>query len=125
MGLQRSARLAAVVINNAQPRPGHGEVGVQFDGLAVMSFGLRQIQSLFVLHIAQSEGAEGFERWVVAWPKGVSSFWIELRDSPSRARMAVATLPMASITWSLSAACACSLAMSSPVAVFCAVSVMM
>ena len=68
---------------------------------------------------ARNASSEG----VVACPKGVSSFLILTRSSPSLPLMAAAALPSASSTCSLSGACACALTISSPVAVFCAVSV--
>ena len=60
---------------------------------------------------------------MVAWPNGVSNFLMLSRSSPSLPRMVAAALPSASSTFSLSGAWACSLTISSPVAVFWAVSV--
>src|SRR5580698_5487444 len=47
---------------------------------------------------------------VVACSKGVSNFWIVLRDSPSLFRISIDTFPSASSTWFWSLACASVLA---------------
>ena len=86
---------------------------------------LGKIETLFVFDVAQCVSSEGFE----GGRGGLAERCVELLDGAERfakpSAHGVAALSSASRTCSLSGDCACSLAMSSPVAVVCAASVMM
>src|SRR6202000_136939 len=118
--------LAGIDRHYAQARVGHGKVRIQFGGTQVVPLCLWNVMCLGVCLIAQRIGAKSLERRGRSLAKGC----IQLLDAvevlaqlPAHRRSRVVhalALPTASSTCSLSGACACSLTISSPVAVFCA-----
>ena len=111
---------ARVQFEHAETGPRHRKLRVKFQGAFVMVVRFGNVVALLMRLIAQSIGAEGFERR----RRGLTKRRIEPLDtgrlSPSLPRIVAGTWLSASSTCSLSGAVASALAISSPLAVFCA-----
>jgi hypothetical protein len=60
-GNESLALFAGVAVDDSEAGPGHGEVGVEVDGLLVVALGFGDVEAFFVRDIAEGVGAEGFE----------------------------------------------------------------